>query len=77
MSTSIVREIARREGKPAEELASLYEAVDPEALEAIFAPRHNGQPRANGRVIFTYCGYEVTVTSDGTIDLKLLTEGTE
>ncbi len=52
------------------EYEPLYEVLNPEALDALFAPREDGSPRANGRVKFTYCGYQVTVTSDGEVKVS-------
>lgn len=42
----------------------LYDAVDPEALEALFAPTEGGTTR-RGRVEFSYAEYRVTVSVDG------------
>jgi hypothetical protein len=74
VSTAIVREVARREGVPAVDLDSIYTVIDPDALEELFSPRYDGQPRPDGRVTFPYCGYEVTVTSDRTIHVEPLIE---
>ena len=45
----------------------LYDSVDPEALDRIFAPTDEGTPRAPGHVAFTVSGYRVTVYSNGQI----------
>ncbi|AEH36408.1 HalOD1 output domain-containing protein [Halopiger xanaduensis] len=42
----------------------LYDAVDPEALEALFAPTASGTTR-RGRIEFSYAEYRVTVSVDG------------
>lgn len=45
----------------------LYEILDPDALNCLFAPLADGTPRIGGRVVFPYCGYEVTAYSDGRV----------
>lgn len=42
----------------------LYDAVDPEALEALFAPTEGG-PTRRGRIEFSYAEYRVTVSVAG------------
>lgn len=54
-SEAVVAAVAEREGVDPVELPRLFEAVDPDALDAIFA---DGRP---GRVSFQYAGYDVTV----------------
>lgn len=46
----------------------LYDAVDPDALDALFGPT-DGAPRTTGRVTFVYYGHTVVVASDGTVTL--------
>lgn len=46
------------------ELPPLYEAVDPDALNAVVSGLSEGQ------VEFPYAGYDVTVYGDGTITLE-------
>ena len=43
----------------------LYEVIDPDALESLFA-----NDRTHGKVIFSYNGCEVSVFSDGYISVK-------
>ncbi|WP_227376311.1 HalOD1 output domain-containing protein [Haladaptatus halobius] len=38
VSTAIVREVARREGVPAVGLDSIYDVINPDALEELFSP---------------------------------------
>lgn len=73
-SQAVVEAVAEREGvEPTElvppEYETLYDAVDPAALDALFAPRANGADRADGSVTFPFCGYTVTVTADGTVSV--------
>ncbi|WP_254767667.1 HalOD1 output domain-containing protein [Salinilacihabitans rarus] len=74
-SYAVVEAVADAEGVPPKELCppeyqALHEVVDPQALDALFADRHDGTPRANGRVTFTFCGYRVTVTDGGAVELE-------
>lgn len=46
----------------------LYDAVDPDALDALFDPTV-GKPSTTGRVTFEYYGHTVVVASDGTVTL--------
>lgn len=45
----------------------LYDVVDPDALEALFAPTEGGATRA-GRVEFAYADYRVTVSAPSASD---------
>jgi len=74
-SLAVIEAVARREGiDPTEleppEYEPLYEVLNPEALDAVFAPRDNGAPRSTGRIEFSYCGYDVVVSSDGSVELS-------
>ena len=52
------------------ELDSLYDTVDPDALDDLFA-RPTGANAFDGRVTFTYCDHEVTVYGTGEIAIDL------
>jgi hypothetical protein len=54
-SEAVVAAVADRAGVDRTDLPPLFEAVDPDALDALFADRRPG------RVAFEYAGYEVTV----------------
>lgn len=49
-------------------LAPLYSVVDPDALDSVFCGG-GGVDGVHGEVTFSYHGYEVTVRSEGLIDL--------
>lgn len=63
--------IAARVGSDASECPPLYDVIDPDALDTLFAPHHRTTER-HGKVIFEYCGYQVTVNADRTIELEPL-----
>ncbi|WP_254523921.1 HalOD1 output domain-containing protein [Natrinema caseinilyticum] len=56
----IVTGVAALEGVDPTELPPLFEAVDPDALAAIFADTESGRPRT-GHVGFTYATHRITV----------------
>ncbi|QLG29671.1 hypothetical protein HUG10_18865 (plasmid) [Halorarum halophilum] len=45
----------------------LYDSVDPDALDRLFAPKTDGTPRPPGHVAFSVQDYRVTVYSSGEI----------
>jgi hypothetical protein len=66
LSRTVMERIAAREGTtPAELSEPLYSAIDPEALDGLFRG-------SSGQVVFTYQGYEVTVTSESDISVTPL-----
>lgn len=66
LATKIIENVASREGvAPTDLTTSLYEVIDPEALENLFTA-------GSGQVLFRYHGYFVTVQSDGTVDVEAL-----
>ncbi len=46
---------------------SLYDSVDPDALERIFSAKADGTERAGGHIAFTALDYEVYVYANGDI----------
>lgn len=48
---------------------TLNDAIDPDALERLFADRGRGTERGNGRVDFTFAGCRVTVRSSGDVSV--------
>ena len=69
MSTRILTAIAERDDRSIDDLRPLYEVIDPDALDALFAPRMDGSLRGGGSVSFPYAGYVVTVSSDGVVEI--------
>jgi len=66
-SERVVAAVAETEGVDPRNLTPLYEAVDPEALDALLQRRGNSPGIDGIGVTFTYHGYEVTVREDGRI----------
>lgn len=74
VSFAVIAAIAEAEGvDPVEieppEYDALYDVVNPEALDSLFAQRPDGTARAGGRVEFPYCGYRVVVEADGDVEV--------
>lgn len=46
---------------------SLFDSIDPDALDRLFRPKPDGTPRPAAHVAFGVKGYRVTVYSDGEI----------
>lgn len=51
---------------------TLYEVVDPDALEQLFAPLADGTPRIGGRLSLAIDGLEVVVEADGNVTVSPL-----
>ena len=73
LSFEVIAAVAEREGVDPTDIEpptyeALYDVVNPEALDALFAPREDGTPRGTGRVEFTFSGYRIVVSSDGEVE---------
>lgn len=65
LSTDVITAIADEEGvDPMDLEPPLYEVVDLDALEMLF------DRDADGRFVFSYNGYDVTVTSGGEVSIS-------
>ena len=70
VSASVVRAVAAAEGTTALDLDEpLYDVVDPDALDQLFAPKPDGTSRLLGQLHFRYHGYTVLVHEFGRIDV--------
>lgn len=70
-SESVIESVAAREGVDPMELdVPLYDAVDPDALDALVRTGNDEQNRPPIQVSFTYHGYDVTVSSDGLVQVS-------
>jgi hypothetical protein len=66
-SVAVIEAVANETGTdPTGVAQQLYEVVDPDALDALFASGNS----TDGTVTFTYCGYTVTVTADSGVTLE-------
>ena len=68
LSTTVIHALADCMGiDPTDGRISLYDSVDPDALDELFRPRHDGRPRTGGQLSFAVDDYYVTVMSNGEI----------
>jgi len=66
LSIAVVEAVAEARGvEPVEMEETLYEAVDPDALDRLFGDRTDGE--FAGRVVFELGVHEVTVESNGDV----------
>lgn len=72
VSTAVVRAVSAVEGREPRFLRPLSDVLDPDALDALFAPRGNGIPRSGGRISFVYSNCRVTIDNGEYLTLQLL-----
>ena len=78
MVSAIVSGVAACTGRGVTDLPPLYNVVDPEALEQVFASPLGSRHRSNdGQFVFTYAGCEVTVDGDDELTVQLLDDHQE
>jgi len=70
VSTCVVMAIEEIEGRSGVELPPLNSYLNVGALNSLFDHRHDETPRRGGRIVFYYCGYEITVHHHGTVTLS-------
>ena len=63
-SEAIIEAIAEETDSDPLELPPLYNAIDPDALDRLFANREGGT------VTFCCCGHKITVKQDGTVVIR-------
>lgn len=64
VSNTVVMAVAATTNTPADELPPLHNVIDSDALNGIFQPRRNGQPRTGIHVSFTMAGCTVSIRDD-------------
>lgn len=72
LSTTLVHALSNLAGVDVTETEStLFDHVDPDALNALFEPKPDGTPRTDASLGFTMWGYQVTVTGSGQITITV------
>lgn len=66
-SEAVVSAVAAVSDADPAAMEPLAESIDPDALDALFADRYDGTPRANGAARFAFLGYELVVSGDGLV----------
>lgn len=76
LSERVIDELAAAQNvAPIEIDQPLNDSIDPDALDALFAPLHDGTPRnSEGYVEFSSNGYHIVVRTDGEIRLESPTD---
>ncbi|WP_254279517.1 HalOD1 output domain-containing protein [Haloarcula marina] len=69
VASRVIDAVCSRTGTSATDLPPLYETIDTDALNELFADRHT-----SGRVTFDYAGHVVTVRGDQTVEVSARTE---
>lgn len=70
-SAAVVEAVAETKGVRPEAIGQpLNDVVDPDALDALFAPRGDGTPRDVGAVSFAFAGASVTVTGEADVSVE-------
>ncbi|GAA0238478.1 HalOD1 output domain-containing protein [Haladaptatus pallidirubidus] len=69
-SIQVINGVADAAGCSVDELAPLYEVVNPDALDRLYAPTYRGNMRSSGEVTFSYAGYHIAVDDSGTVDIS-------
>ena len=73
LSSRLVTTLADAKGVDPTELSPpLYDVIDPEALDSLFRPTQNGNGRSYGEITFRHGDFEVTVDSEGSVDVEEL-----
>ena len=68
---TVLETLESASGRPADEMSvRLYDTVDPDALNDLFAPTHSGPRRDEGRVSFSVGEYAVTVQACGRVFVR-------
>lgn len=71
VSLAVIDAIAEHVGvDPVELEPRLYDVIDPDALDALFPESGNDAASIRGRLVFTYRGFEVQVTSRGRVRIS-------
>jgi hypothetical protein len=65
VTSAIVQQVATATDTEVTQLPSLYDRIDPDALEAIV--ESTGASATSLSIAFEYAGHHVTVTGDGTV----------
>ncbi|WP_408960756.1 HalOD1 output domain-containing protein [Natrinema sp. 74] len=67
LSTTIIEAVGAATDTDPNQMEPMYEALDPDALDALFRPRSDDSLRTNGQVLFSLDGHDVAVHSCGDI----------
>lgn len=69
---AVIEAVATAEGVEPDELPPIYDAIEPEALDSLFA----GRDSSAVRIDFRYAGHDVTLEGNGEVGLEVDINGT-
>lgn len=72
VSMAVIRAVSAVEGREPLSLPPLSNVIDTDSLDALFAPRGDGTPRAGGRISFIYSNCGLTIDNGEYLTLELL-----
>ena len=70
LSVTVVHAVLEATGEDPTDV-NLNDVIQPDALNRIFAPKHDGTPRRGGTLEFEFAGCLVTVSGDGEVVVEL------
>lgn len=70
LTEQIITAVADATNTTPHELPPLYEAINPDALNRLFAPTYTGDSRADGRITFLYADHEVVIHGSDVVAVK-------
>lgn len=74
LSVEVIEAVAATKGVDVMALeTTLYEVVDPDALEQLFEPLADGTPRTGGKLVLEIAGCEVVVRATGEVEVEQMT----
>lgn len=72
VSGAVVCAVSAITGREPSSLPLLADALDPDALDALFDTRPNGEPRTGGHLSFMYGGCRITLDNGEYLTVQLL-----
>lgn len=69
VSEAVIRAVSEQENVDLQNVAPLYERIDPDALDDFFEPNYDGRVPTVTSVEFDYGGYTVVVRGSGIVEL--------
>lgn len=75
VSERVVSAVATTSGTDPMDLEPLYDAIDPDSLDALYERDGHGRAGSPERVEFTYSGCEIAVTGDGSVTVSEVAPG--
>lgn len=66
LSVTVVHAVLEATGKNPTDV-NLNDVIQPDALNRIFSPKHDGTPRAGGTIEFEFADCHVTIDGDGEV----------